>query len=56
MAGGGNFTIADFNVVSVLSKGMLFEPNLSAAPAVRAWFKRCPSWPAVANLRGRKQR
>jgi glutathione S-transferase len=47
---GSDFTIADLNVASVLSHGMLLERNLSATPAAHAWFKRCLSRPAVAKV------
>ena len=42
---GDDFTIADLNAASVLSQGMLLEPDLSATPAAQAWLGKCRSRP-----------
>jgi glutathione S-transferase len=49
-----DFTIADLNVASVLSQGMLMQPELSALPAAQAWLWKCLTRPAVANVIGMK--
>jgi glutathione S-transferase len=51
---GSDFTIAGLNVASVLSQGMLLEPDLSTTLAAHAWFRRCLSRPAVAKVHGLK--
>lgn len=38
---GKNFTIADLNVASILSLGMLSKLDLSAMPAVGKWLNKC---------------
>jgi glutathione S-transferase len=51
---GNDFTIADLNVASVLSLGMLVQIDLSATPAAKAWLEKCLGRPANAKTRGMK--
>jgi glutathione S-transferase len=51
---GGDFTIADLNVASVLSWAMFVQLDLSATPAAKAWLEKCLSRPANAKIRGMK--
>ena len=49
---GGEFTVADLNVASVLSWTRLAGADLSDYPNVEAWLKRCLSRPAAAAAQG----
>lgn len=46
---GGEFTIADLNVASVLSMSGLVGYDLSEQTAVAAWLARCTSRPSLAR-------
>ena len=49
---GGEFTVADLNVASVLSWARLAGADLSDYPNVEAWLERCLSRPAAAAAQG----
>ncbi len=49
---GGEFTVADLNVASVLSWTRLAGADLSDYPNVEAWLERCLSRPAAAAAQG----
>ena len=46
---GGDFSIADLNVASVLSMGAMVGYDVGAFPNVSAWLGRCVSRPALAR-------
>jgi glutathione S-transferase len=46
---GGDFSIADLNVASVLSMSNMVGYGLGAFPNVQAWLGRCVSRPAMAR-------
>lgn len=48
---GGEFTIADLNVASVLSMAGMVKYDLSEFPAVGEWLGRCTSRPALTRAR-----
>lgn len=50
---GGEFTIADLNVASVLSMAGLVGYDISAFSAASAWFERCTARPALARAQAR---
>lgn len=51
---GGNFTIADLNVASVLSWAAMMRLDLSATPAAQAWLQRCLGREANQKVRALK--
>ena len=50
---GSAFTVADLNVASVMSWATLAKLDLSPAPHVGAWLRRCTSRPGFARLQKR---
>ena len=50
---GGNFTIADLNVASVLLWAMMAGVDLSACPNLSAWLERCAGRPALRRAQGK---
>jgi glutathione S-transferase len=51
---GKDFTIADLNVASVMSFGMLVKLDMSAAPAVQGWLQKSLSREANKKVRAMK--
>jgi glutathione S-transferase len=47
---GGQFTVADLNVASVLAWARLARLDLSAAPTAKAWLGRCVARPAFQRV------
>jgi glutathione S-transferase len=52
---GGDFTIADLNVASVLSMAGMVSFDVSAYPKVAAWLERCTSRPSMERARTKKE-
>jgi glutathione S-transferase len=50
---GGDFTIADLNVASVLSTARMVRFDLSGYPKVQAWFARCTGRPSLERARAK---
>lgn len=50
---GGDFTIADLNVASVLLWAMMAGVELSAYPDLAAWLERCAGRPALRRAQGK---
>ena len=51
---GKDFTVADLNVASVVSLGLLVGVDFSSAPAAKAWIEKCTSRPASQKARAYK--
>jgi glutathione S-transferase len=51
---GASFTIADLNLASVLSFGLYIKFDLSATPALNAWFQKCTGREANVRTRAMK--
>ena len=50
---GGNFTVADLNVASILVWGKMGRLDLSAHPDVARWLDSCLARPAYSRVRDR---
>ncbi len=53
---GGNFTVADLNVASILAWGKMARLNLSDLPEISRWLNRCLARPAYNRVRDRARR
>jgi len=53
---GGNFTVADLNVASILAWGKMARLDLSAHPDVARWLDSCLTRPAYGRVRDRTRR
>jgi glutathione S-transferase len=53
---GGNFTVADLNVASILVWGKMGRLNLSAHPGVARWLDSCLARPAYSRVRDQTKR
>jgi glutathione S-transferase len=53
---GGNFTVADLNVASILVWGKMGSLNLSAHPDVARWLDSCLARPAYSRVRDQTKR
>jgi glutathione S-transferase len=53
---GGNFTVADLNVASILVWGKMGRLDLSAHPDVARWLDSCLARPAYSRVRDRTRR
>ena len=53
---GGNFTVADLNVASILAWGKMARLDLSAHPDVARWLDSCLTRPAYGRVRDRTWR
>jgi glutathione S-transferase len=53
---GGNFTVADLNVASILAWGKMARLNLSDLPEISQWLNRCLARPAYNRVRDRARR
>jgi Glutathione S-transferase len=53
---GGNFTVADLNVASILVWGKMGRLDLSAHPDVAPWLDSCLARPAYSRVRDRTRR
>ena len=53
---GGNFTVADLNVASILVWGKMGRLNLSAHPDVARWLDSCFARPAYSRVRERTRK
>ena len=53
---GGNFTVADLNVASILAWGKMARLDLSAHPDVARWLDSCLARPAYRRVRDRTTR
>ena len=53
---GGNFTVADLNVASILAWGKMARLDLSAHPDVARWLDSCLTRPAYGRVRDQTRR
>jgi len=53
---GGNFTVTDLNVASILAWGKMARLNLSDLPEISRWLNRCLARPAYNRVRDRARR
>ena len=53
---GGNFTVADLNVASILAWGRMARLDLSAHPDVARWLDSCLTRPAYGRVRDQTRR
>ena len=53
---GGNFTVADLNVASILAWGKMARLDLSAHPEVARWLDSCLTRPAYGRVRDQTRR
>ena len=53
---GGQFSVADLNVASILVWGKMGRLNLSSHPNVARWLESCLSRPAYSRVRDRTRR
>ena len=53
---GGNFTVADLNVASILAWGKMARLDLSAHPDVARWLDSCLTRPAYGRVRDQARR
>jgi glutathione S-transferase len=53
---GGNFTVADLNVASILVWGKMGRLDLSDHPDVARWLDSCLARPAYSRVRDRTRR
>jgi glutathione S-transferase len=53
---GGNFSVTDLNVASILAWGKMARLNLSDFPGVSRWLNRCLARPAYNRVRDRARR
>ena len=53
---GGNFTVADLNVASILAWGKMARLDLSAHPDVARWLDSCLTRPAYRRVRDQTRR
>ena len=54
--GGGEFTVADLNVASILVWGKIARLGLAGHSEVKRWLDKCLARPAYARLRDRKSK
>ena len=53
---GGNFTVADLNVASILVWGKMGRLDLSAHSGCKRWLDSCLARPAYSRVRDRTRR